>query len=728
VPEFLLEVGFEEMPAPWLPGLADQLGKRFTEAAAREWLEPKDPLVLHSPRRLVLRAELLARQADREEQVWGPSLKVAKDASGKWTGAAQGFAKKSGIAVEALGEGFKDPAKPAERYLLFLRKTAGRAAAEVLPGVLAATLRALTFPKRMSWDAWLEDGKGAFPFGRPIRWLIAMLDGTVISFVIYELENAAKGKARVASGPATLGHRFLPKGAANRPQSVRSFAELSEALRRSFVLLDPAERTTRIDEGLAKVDGELLIRADSPLRTEWRDLVEYPTVMLGRVPEEFQHLPEEVTTTVLVHHQKYIPVGVRGKKVDGFAAVTNTDGSAAREIVRGMERVVVGRLRDASFFYAEDLKRPLADRVSDLAGVTFHQGLGTYEDKAQRLVRLVEAMGGELGLLGAAQTKAAAEAARLAKADLTTLMVREFPELQGTVGGIYLRAAGAPRDVAEAVRWHYHPIALGKEDTPRRELADAGADVRVFAAVSVADKLDTLAGYFGLGLLPTGSSDPFGLRRAAQGATRAILDFWEPTAGEKRPGLRALVAAALAGYPKSKRPAAEVAKDLEAFFLERLSYLLTARGFPAEEVEAALQTPGADALEDPLDALVRVEALHDVRAQSQDDFAHLAVAFKRAKNILTQQTAAAAIEPRLFEHEAERELHKAVASLGGLNGDYDARLKSLAALRAPVDRFFDDVHVMAEDPKVRGNRLALLNQTLSLFYRIADISKLGGQS
>src|SRR5712691_4815724 len=311
------------MPAPWLPGLAEQLGKRFAEAAGREWLEPKDSLVLHTPRRLVLRAEVLPRQADREEQVWGPSLKAAKDASGKWTGAAQGFAKKSGVAVDALGEGVKDPAKPAERYLLFVRKAAGRAAAEVLPGVLASTLRSLNFPKRMSWDAWLEDGKGAFAFGRPIRWLVALLDGTVIPFVIYELENAAKGKARVASGPATLGHRFLPKGAANRPQAVRSFAELREALRRNFVLLDPAERTARIDEGLARASTNMLARDVNDLRLEWRDLVEYPTVVLGRVPEDFQDLPEEVTTTVLVHHQKYIPLGVRGANVAGFAAATN---------------------------------------------------------------------------------------------------------------------------------------------------------------------------------------------------------------------------------------------------------------------------------------------------------------------------------------------------------------------------------------------------------------------
>jgi len=250
----------------------------------------------------------------------------------------------------------------------------------------------------------------------------------------------------------------------------------------------------------------------------------------------------------------------------------------------------------------------------------------------------------------------------------------------------------------------------------------------VFAAVSLADKLDTLAGYFGLGLVPTGSSDPFALRRAGQGAIRAVLDFWEAQAGDKRPDLRRLVASAVAAYPGAKRPAADVTKDLEAFLLERLAHLLAARGFPAEEVEATLQTPGASALADPVEAVVRLRALNRVRAQSQEDFAHLAVAFKRAKNILTQQAAAPRIEPGLFEHEAERDLYKAVESLAGRNGDYDARLRSLAALRAPVDRFFDDVLVMAEDPKVRGNRLALLNETLSLFYRIADISKLGGQS
>jgi glycyl-tRNA synthetase beta chain len=725
MPEFLLEIGFEEMPASWLEDLGGQFAQKLVDATSKQFLAPQDVLVQWTPRRLVARLTVVARQLDREEPVWGPSLKVAKDASGTWTGAAQGFAKKNGVAVTDLQQGAKDPSKPSEISLLFVKKVAGRATADVLPGVMAAALRGLSFPKRMSWDAWLDDGKGAFPFGRPIRWLLAMLDGTVIPFVVYELVDGAKGKARVASGPTTIGHRFLPKGAGGKAHIVRSHAELQDALRRSFVLLAPEERARKIAEELARATRDVPLAGDHGLPQEWRDLVEYPTVLEGEVPAEFRSLPREVLETVLVHHQKYVPLTTRDSVVSRFAAVVNGDGEAGPAIVRGMERVVVARLRDAAFFYAEDGKKPLTDRVADLAGVTFHQGLGSYKDKAERLVRLVGKMR-ELGLLGKEDAAVAAEAARLAKADLTTLMVREFPELQGTIGGLYLGRAGVAPEVAKAVYWHYHPIMLREDAVPAGVLKDRAR--RIFAAVSLADKIDTLAGYFGLGLAPTGSSDPFGLRRAGQGAIRVALDFWEAGSGTKPLDLAALAKVAVEGYPSAKRPADEALNDLRSFLLDRLAYVLGSRGFPAEEVEATLEAPGTDALADPRDALVRLRALHDVRAQSVQDFTHLAVAFKRAKNILTQQQASAAIEPTLFEHDAERELFQAVAAAGGGNGDYHARLRSLAGLRKPVDRFFDDVLVMAEDPKVRGNRLALLNETLSLFYRIADISKLGGQS
>jgi glycyl-tRNA synthetase beta chain len=390
-----------------------------------------------------------------------------------------------------------------------------------------------------------------------------------------------------------------------------------------------------------------------------------------------------------------------------------------------MERVVVARLRDAAFFFAEDLKRPLADRVVDLEGMTFHQKLGTYREKAERMTRLVDAMGAEMGLLTRPEHQAAREAALLAKADLTTLMVREFPELQGVMGGIYLRAQGAPwENVAMAVRWHYHPVSIEEGSEPGSALA--GSDATVFGAVSLADKLDTLAGYFGIGLAPTGSSDPYGLRRASHGTVRVLLDFWNAASSEQRPSLRRLVGAAIAGYDgRLERAVDETARDLEVFLLDRLRYVLVARGFPADEVEAALGAREPDALDDPHEALARLRALHKVRSEAREDFERLAVAFKRAKNILGAGVAGA-VDTRLLGEEAERQLHAAVAGLARRDGGYEARLRSLAGLRAPVDRFFDDVLVMAEDPRIRSNRLGLLSEALSLFYRIADISKLGG--
>jgi glycyl-tRNA synthetase beta chain len=409
-----------------------------------------------------------------------------------------------------------------------------------------------------------------------------------------------------------------------------------------------------------------------------------------------------------------------------FAAVTNTDGSAAAGMVKAMERVVVARLRDGAFFYAEDRKRPLADRVGDLAGVTFHEKLGSYREKAERMARLVDAMGREMGLLTKPEHEAAREAALLAKADLTTLMVREFTELQGVMGGIYLRAEGARQNVLTAVGWHYHPLSIEAGSAPAGRFA--GSDATIFGAVSLADKLDTLAGYFGIGLMPTGSSDPYGLRRAAQGVIRVLLDFWNAAESEARPSLRGLVAAALAGYASSlARPAADTARDLEAFLLDRLRSVLVARDFPPDEVEAVLGGREPDALDDVHETWVRLEALHAVRSEAPEDFERLAVAFKRARNILGDG-APTATNPELFAEPAERRLHAAVEGLARKNGDYQVRLRALATLRGPVDRFFDDVLVMAEDPKLRANRLGLLGRTLSLFYRIADISKLGGQA
>jgi glycyl-tRNA synthetase beta chain len=719
--ELLLEVGFEEMPASWLPGLTAQLRERLLELAGKEDLAPTGVVVFSTPRRLVLRAEVKSRQADREEPVFGPALRMAKDASGQWTGAAQGFARKNGVAPEQLAEGVKDPAKPAERYLLFVKKVEGREASAVVADLLPRLLRSLNFPKRMSWDAWLDDGKGAFPFGRPIRWAVALLGGQVVPLTIYELVAGGRGRMILASGDTTFGHRFLPRGSAGGPIQVRGFADLELKLGEAFVVLRAADRRKAIE---AALDAFGNVSDDHGLVAEWQDLVEHPAVVTGQVPAEFRALPREVLETVLVHHQKYLPL-LEGGTVARFAAVTNTDGRAADAIARNMERVVVARLRDAAFFWREDRKHTLEDRVPELAGVTFHQGLGSYLDKASRLVALAKRI--DERSLPAPSRDAAQQAARLCKADLTTAMVREFPELQGVMGSLYLEAEGAAApEVAATVRWHYHPLSVDAGSAPAGRIDDQS--LPVFAAVSLLDKLDTLVGYLGLGLQPTGSSDPYGLRRAGQGALRVLLDFWPATSPV--PSLPALIGHAIEAYGSIlKTPADKLGAALQAFLRERLEYIFAARGYPAEEVAAVVHTPATEALVDVRDCWQRLQALHRGRERARDDFEHLAAAFKRAKNILTQDDGSAGVDSSLFDSTAEKDLFQAVEGLTARSySGYDDRMKALVTLRTPVDRFFDDVLVMAEDAKVRGNRLALLRRTLTLFYRIADISRLGGQA
>ncbi len=713
--ELLIEIGFEEMPASWLPALGEGFASAFASLREKHGLGgdggASDVRVMWGPRRLALGASVRERQADAETLVWGPALKQAKDAAGAWTKAAEGFAKKNAVAPDALEVRPKDPAKPDELNLLFVKAVPGRPAADVLPELLAALLRSLAFPKRMSWDAWLDDGKGAFPFGRPIRWIVALHGGAVIPFEIFELVNGTKGPSLLKSGRATHGHRFLPRGAGAAPVEVRDFDDLVAKLRERHVLLDPAERAARIAAALKAADAP-----EHEIAGEWRDLVEWPAVLIGSVPEEFRSLPSEVLETVLVHHQKYVPIP-EGGTIARFAAVTNTDGAAGAAIVAGMERVVVARLRDAAFFWSEDRKRPLADRVADLEGVTFHRELGSYRQKAERLVKLVDAMAAA-GALAKEDVDGAREAARLCKADLTTAMVREFTELQGVMGGRYLEAQGHPdADVAAAVRWHYHPVSV--EETAAPAGAVSGRGERLFAAVSLADKLDTLAGYFSIGETPTGSRDPYGLRRAGQGAIRVLLDFW-PGAS---PDLRTLVRGALEAFPAAKPGTAEA---LDTFLLERLEAVLASRGFAVDVVRAAIGAAEPAALESPREVLLRARALAHVLGEARADFESLAVAFKRARNILDKDAPAAAVDPTLFDHDAERELHAAVVALAGGGGGYAERLVALRGLRAPVDRFFDQVLVMAEDARVRGNRLALLRETLGLFYRIADLSRLGG--
>lgn len=714
VAEFLFEIGFEEMPAPWLSGLADQLKAKFTALASDEQIAPADVRVLWTSRRLVLVADVKARQDDRTVVEWGPAAKIAKDAAGNWSKAAEGFAKKQGVALDALKLAPKVEGS-ADLYVSATKAIAGRPTGDVLAGLLPALLRGFNFPKRMNWDAWLDDGRGAFEFGRPIQWIVALLGGEIVPVTIFDAVGGARGSARVESGRRSMGNRFYPRGAADRGVDVRSFAELEAGLASRFVVLDPQKRAERIRAQVVAAGGDG--RSAAHLLHEWADLVEYPTVVIGSIPKEFADLPDEVLETVLAHHQKAVTLPRAKDGSPRFAAISGGDDAAAPNVAQGQERVVIARLKDARFFYNEDRKRTIESRVDDLAAVTFHKGLGSYKDKADRISLLATNLAGHVGLSPEATT-AAGRAARFAKADLVTLMVREFPELQGVMGGLYA-AATEPPEVASAIRWHYHPVAVERDAEPAGRIK--GAALEAFALVALVDKIDTLAGYLGIGVTPSGSSDPYGLRRAGQGVVRILLDFWTgrpPLFDDVIKDVHRLYGPALTKSTDELRAA------MRAFLVDRLrGVLLTREAGSADEIDAVLSAR-VDALDDVPSVAKRLGALATVRSEHRDVFAALAESFKRAKNIVGD-TKAADVDQTAFVEPAETLLHAAIVKAEATSSnDPAARLRAVAGLRGEVDAFFKGVMVMADDPKLKANRLALLLRLLDLVYEVADLSKL----
>jgi glycyl-tRNA synthetase beta chain len=715
VAEFLFEIGFEEMPAPWLEVLARQFYSKFDDLAAAASLEPKHSHASWTSRRLVLVADVKSRQDDRTVLEWGPAAKIAKDPAGNWSRAAEGFAKKQGVATEALKlapkvEGSND------LYVSATKAIPGRPTAEVLAELLPALLRGFNFPKRMNWDAWLEDGRGAFEFGRPIQWLVALLDGEIVPLTIYDAVGGAKGAPRVVGGRRSMGNRFYPRGAADRGFEVRSYQELRTGLKDRFVILEASERHSRIVAQVEAAGGKNAGDA-AKLMAEWADLVEYPTVVIGSIPAEFADLPDEVLETVLAHHQKAVTLPRAKNGSPRFAAISGCDDAGARNAAQGQERVVIARLKDARFFYNEDRKRTLESRVDDLAAVTFHRGLGTYKEKSERISLLATNLAGRAGV-SAEVTTAAGRAARVAKADLVTLMVREFPELQGVMGGLYA-ATSEDADVASGVRWHYHPIAIEVDALPASKIAGSARDV--FALVALADKLDTLVGYLGIGVTPSGSSDPYGLRRAGQGAVRLLLDFWPG----KAPDLDAVVVDLHRLYGTALTKSADDLKNaLRVFLIDRLRGVLTGRGDgSADEIEAVLAAR-IDPLHDVRETATRLDALATVREERPEVFAALAEAFKRAKNIVGDG-AAGVVDENLFVEDAERQLFAALRKAEKTPAsDPAARLRAVAALRDGVDAFFKSVMVNAEDTMVRANRHSILHRLLNLVYEVADLSKL----
>ena len=529
--ELLLEIGCEELPASWLPALTNQIGDLVGGQLREHRLAANAPAETFStPRRLTVWVPRVAdRQTDLEEIVNGPPVSASFAPDGAPTRAASGFAAKHGVDVSALERLITSKGE----YLAFRKRQRGKAAVDVLPDVLTGTLRGMTFPKSMHWDATLEDGRGDLLFGRPIRWLLFSYGGRVVPFTITRTSAAQCSQVQdVSAGTVTYGHRFLTtSGRAGRAIKVKSFDEYRTRLLENFVILERGERHDKIarelDAKAQRLKGRVSrsVHIESGLLEEVPDLVEYPSVIAGTFASEFTEiLPDEVLTTTLIHHQHYFPVeGEDGSLKPAFLAVINTEPDSERTIARNAERVVTARLRDAMFFWEADRRTPLDARIDRLSTLLFHKKLGTYKEKAERIERLAEWIARDAFGASDETAKQAAIAARLCKADLTTDMVREFTELQGIMGGIYAREEGLPEEVWKAIYFHYLPVGVEADAAPTR--VQLGRAAVTWAAVALADKLDTIVGLFAAGERPTGSRDPYGLRRAAQGVVKILVDL-----------------------------------------------------------------------------------------------------------------------------------------------------------------------------------------------------------
>ena len=734
--ELLLEIGVEEMPASWLPSLTTQLAQRLTARLVEEGLPSKTTVeAFATPRRLTAcQPELVDRQEDRDETVMGPPVSAAFDSEGHPTNAGLGFARKLGIDFDVV----ERVETPKGLYLSYKRHIRGKATVDVLPIVLGRVLRDLQFPKQMHWDAQIEDEKGEFSFGRPIRWLLFLYGGRVVPFTVARQALASSPRVQdVTTGAVTYGHRVLAtSGRAGRAIKVRSFDEYRKKLGENFVVLARSERRDRIMRELEaqsrRIGGRAMLHQHpqaQALLEEVPDLVEFPTVVCGAFPAEFLTLPAEVLTTTLIHHQHFFPVvSAAGALMPAFLAVTNTQSGHDKGIAVNAERVVTARLRDARFFWDADRRIGLEARLAKLDGLSFHRSLGSYAAKAQRVERLTARIATEV--LGApGEADAAARAAHLAKADLATDMVREFTELQGVMGGVYAREAGEPEAVWKAVYHHYLPVGVETSAAPTAE--SLGAARTTWACLSLADKMDTLVGLFRAGERPTGSRDPFGLRRQAHGVLRVLLDLKTLTGSDARPSLGSLVEAASQGFGEVVETTPESAAALDAFIRERLGYALQQRGADARNVRAVL---GARLMADLRPADLELNLKELAGFAETESFRKLAEAFKRVRNIARDAGDAVAAPGDLkaaLKEPAELALlaeidkrERIIADAIGSRRDYRAAYTEAAAFEPAVATFFKDVLVMADDRRLREARLGLLKRLEHLILQLGDISEI----
>ncbi|MHB8138873.1 MAG: glycine--tRNA ligase subunit beta [Smithellaceae bacterium] len=683
--ELLFEIGTEEIPAAFLSKALVDMEEIIHKSLTEKLIHHTGIKCMATPRRLVLTiADLAPKQDDQTVEKLGPAKKAAFDENGQPTKAALGFARGQGLEVSQLETITTEKGE----YLGACKTIPGQPTAELLPGILKDFMLAIPFRKSMRW------GNYDLRFARPVHWILALYGGNVVPLKIEDIE----------SGNTSHGHRFMSPDAF----AVSGFEDYLQKARENFVIADPGERKKMILEDARKAAAEIggkLYYTEELLQTI-SFIVEYPVVVRGGFDEAYLKIPKDVLTTTMISHQKYFPVvNDEGKLLPYFIAVSNTRPRDIAVVASGNERVLRARLADASFFFEEDKKIPLENRVESLKKVVFHTLLGTSHKKVMRFRKLAVKIASKVK---PSLKKNVDRAALLAKADLESLMVGEFAELQGIMGREYALLAGEKPEIANAIYEHYLPIVAGG-DLPQ---TDEGA------IVGIADKIDTIVGFFAVGMPPTGTADPYALRRQALGIINIILS--------KRYALslHSLIDESLASLKDVlKKPVEDVKKDVLEFFKGRLQNQLISQGYAYDTVDAVLSTD----IDDFVQVIEKIQALQTFR--QNPEFEPISIAFKRVDNIL-KDFRDGQVDVNLLSHDAEIKLFSAFDNVktrvekGIAEKDFPAALNKLAALRPPVDDFFDHVMVMDKDEKIRFNRLSLLSEISALFHKVADFSKI----
>ncbi|MFP3869543.1 MAG: glycine--tRNA ligase subunit beta [Syntrophobacteria bacterium] len=681
--DFLLEIGTEEIPASYIQPALEAMAATLRKYLADQRIGHREIQTMGTPRRLVwIIREVAEKQKSQTVEITGPPKQVAFDETGRPTRAALGFARSQGVTVEELE--VKQTSKG--EYLAVTRHQPAVATIELLSKVLPTLIQDIPFPKSMRW------GTLKAHFARPVHWIVALLGKEVVPFTF----------GNITTGNTSRGHRFMSPGSFE----ISEIKDYVDALRERFVIVDIQERKERIRqliEACAREKNGRILQ-DDDLLDEVTQLVEYPTAVCGSFEDSYLELPREVLITAMRTHQRYFAVvDDRDRLMPYFVTVSNTLTRNPQVVANGNERVLRARLEDARFYYVEDQKVPLEAKIEELKDVVFHSKLGTSFEKMERFKTLAEYMAEQIA---PEQKAVVSRAAYLCKADLVTGTVGEFPELQGTMGRAYARLAGEDEAVAQAIYEHYLPTHAGGE----LPTGLAGS------LTSIADKLDTIVGCFGIGQIPSGTTDPFALRRQALGIIRIILEKNLPLS------LSDLIHKALAGLNgKLTEPAEQTHQGVLEFFRVRLQNLLVRQGYPQDAAEAVL----AYHLDPLVETVARIKILTE--AKERDDFAALVGTVKRVVNIL-KEPVEVPVDPELFVNQAEKALYEQVTvceralEKPSAARDYRAVFERLGGLKAPIDRFFDETLVLDKDLVLRQNRLALLSRTASLFRQLADFS------